>query len=34
MKEMFFLLTCTPAKLHSNGSDRFQEEIHLQSDSF
>ena len=34
MKEMFFLLTCTPAKLHNNGSHRFQEEIHLLSDSF
>lgn len=34
MKEMFFLLTCTPAKLHSNGSHRLQQEIHLLSDSF
>ena len=34
MKEMFFLLTCTPAKLHSNGNRRLQQEIHLLSDSF
>lgn len=34
MKEMFFLLTYTPVKLHSNGSHRLQQEIHLLSDSF